>query len=61
MGEKAFDEPFVTSSIVIKELEHIKTSKNKTEDLRFKARQLVRLFDTYTNYEVITRHSNMKE
>ena len=55
LGEKAFEEPFVTSSIVLNELENIKTSKNKTEDIRFAARKLVRLFDTNSNYEIIVR------
>lgn len=54
LKEKAFEEPFVTSSIVINELENIKVNKNKTEDLRFSARQLVRLFNTHSNYEIVT-------
>lgn len=53
LQEKAFEEPFVTSGVVINELEHIKTSKNKTEDVRFAARKLARLFDTHSNYQIV--------
>ncbi|MEG1562273.1 MAG: PhoH family protein [Bacteroides sp.] len=53
LQETAFKHPFITSSIVLNELEHIKTSKNKTEQLRFSARNLVRLFDENTDYEIV--------
>lgn len=42
------------SSESIKELEHIKTSKNKTEDLRYAARKAVRFLDKNPNkYHVV--------
>jgi len=45
---------FYTSSIVLEELEHIKTSKNKTEDLRYKARCVSRfLMNNSDKYECI--------
>ena len=53
IGEVAFKEPFATSSVVINELENIKTSKNKSEDVRYMARKLVRCFNTYDNYKII--------
>lgn len=60
MQEKAFEAPFVISSLTIQELEHIKTSKNKTEDLRFSARNLVRLLKKYDNYKVIIYTSDLE-
>ena len=45
---------FYTSSVVLQELEHIKTSKNKTEDLRYKARCVSRfLRDNNEKYECV--------
>jgi PhoH-like ATPase len=45
---------FYTSSVVLEELEHIKTSKNKTEDLRYKARCVSRfLRDNDEKYECV--------
>jgi len=45
---------FYTSSIVLQELEHIKTSRNKTEDLRYKARCVSRfLRDNDEKYECV--------
>lgn len=53
MQDKAFESPFTISSITVQELEHIKVSKNKTEDIRFSARNLVRLLKTNDNYKVV--------
>ena len=45
---------FYTSSVVLNELENIKTSKNKTEDVRYKARCVSRfLRDNDNKYECI--------
>ena len=45
---------FYTSTIVLEELENIKTSKNKTEDLRYKARCVSRfLRDNIEKYECV--------
>lgn len=41
--DKIFDEPFVISYISIAELEHIKISSNKDENLKCRARQITRL------------------
>ena len=52
LGEKAFEEDFYISSTTLQELEHIKTSNNKTEALRYKARKITHLLneniDKYT-------------
>lgn len=53
MQEKAFESTLIISSITVQELENIKTSKNKTEDVRFSARNLVRLLKTYDDYKVV--------
>lgn len=42
---------FYTSNIVLEELENIKTSGKKTEDLRYKARQVSRYLRNSDNYE----------
>ena len=61
-------EPFVISSVTLEELENIKTSKNKTEETRYKARKVVHLLDenrdkyevviyTDSNAEILNRYS----
>lgn len=56
LGAKLFEneEKFYLSTTSLHELEHIKTSKNKDEETRYKARKLVHLLDENPNkYEVI--------
>ena len=49
-----FDEEFFISSITLHELEHIKTSRNKDEHIRYAARKLTRLLDeNYNMYHVV--------
>ena len=60
MQEKAFYEPFMISSVTIQELEHIKTSKNKTEDIRCSARNLVRLLKNNSNYKVVIHTTDIE-
>lgn len=44
LGEKVFnDEVFYISDVTLLELEHIKTSKNKDENVKYKARRMTRL------------------
>lgn len=56
-GESLFEEgkpKFKVSSITFKELERIKTAANKDADVKYSARLLLHLFDTYPNrYEVV--------
>ena len=53
-NDDLFDERFYISSTSLHELENIKTSKNKTEDVRYKARKLSHLLDEhYNDYDVI--------
>lgn len=52
-NDDLFAERFYVSSISLHELENIKTSKNKTEDVRYKARKLSHLLDEHCNdYDV---------
>lgn len=39
---RELDEPIAISSVTIQELNNIKENKNKTEDIRFKAREAAR-------------------
>lgn len=43
LGEQAFTDNFVISDVTLRELEDIKTSGRKTEEIRYKARQATRL------------------
>lgn len=53
-NDDLFVERFYISSISLHELENIKTSKNKTEDIRYKARKLSHLLDEhYNDYDVV--------
>ena len=49
-GESLFEqdkEPFLVSSITLKELERIKTASNKDADIKYSARLLLHLFEEY--------------
>ena len=53
-NDDLFAERFYISSISLHELENIKISKNKTEDVRYKARKLSHLLDEHCNdYDVV--------
>ncbi len=55
--EKAFEdsEIFGVSSVTLQEIESIKTSSNKDENIKFKARKLIKLLDkNYEKYKVFT-------
>ena len=53
-NDNLFAERFYVSSTSLHELEHIKTSKNKIEDVRYKARKLSHLLDEhYNDYDVV--------
>ena len=62
LQQKAFEEHFLISSITLTELESIKTSGIKTEELRWSARQILHLLDENSNcYSIITYDSNKDE
>lgn len=54
LQEEVFEEKFLCSIKTFDELEHIKTSKNKDEETRYKARKITHLLDENNNmYEAI--------
>lgn len=53
LGEKAFGEKFIISSITLEELEHIKTSAHKDNDTKLAARDVTRRLASNGNYKVI--------
>lgn len=53
-NENLFDESFYISSVSLHELEHIKTSKTKSDEVRYNAKKLTRILDEhYNDYDVI--------
>lgn len=53
LQRKIFEEKFIISSITLNELESIKTSKTKDEEVRWAARQVLRLLaDNEDKYEI---------
>ena len=55
LQEEVFEEKFLCSIKTFDELEHIKTSKNKDEETRYKARKITHLLDENNNmYEAVT-------
>lgn len=59
-NDNLFAERFYVSSISLHELEHIKTSKTKTEDIRYRARKLSHLLDEhYNDYDVVVYNSEI--
>lgn len=60
--EDVLAEPFAISSVTLEELENIKTSKNKTEETRYKARKVVHLLDENRDkYEVVIYRDEIAE
>ena len=54
LQEEVLGEKFAISSVTLEELENIKTAKNKTEEIRYKARKIVHILDeNRDNYEVV--------
>ena len=58
LQQKAFNSYFYISSITLTELENIKTSKNKDDEIKWKARQVLHLLQKNSdNYKVIAYNS----
>ena len=49
LGEKAFSEKFAIADITLRELESIKTNRNKDEEVKHKARKVAHLLDEYSD------------
>ena len=59
LQEDAFEEKFMCSIKTFEELEHIKTSKNKDEETRYKARKVTHLLDENDGmYEAVVVNYN---
>ena len=62
LQEEVLAEPFVISSVTLEELENIKTSKNKTEEVRYKARKVVHILDENRDkYQVVIHNDDSFE
>lgn len=62
LDEEQIEEKFVISSITLKELEEIKTSNRKTEDIKYKVRKLTNwLSNNRAKYDVIIYTMQMLE
>ena len=59
LGEKAFSEKFAIADITLRELESIKTNRNKDEEVKHKARKISRLLDEH--YDLVKVISVDKE
>lgn len=62
LQSKIFEDEFVLSSTTLHELEHIKTSRNKGEEVKYNARKVIHLLDTYSDkYDVVTFTTDVDE
>ena len=62
LQSKIFEDDFALSSTTLHELEHIKTSRNKDEEVKYNARKVIHLLDTYSDkYEVVTFTTDVDE
>ena len=62
LQSKILDDDFALSSTTLHELEHIKTSRNKDEEVKYNARKVIHLLDTYSDkYDVVTFTTDVDE
>ena len=57
LGEKAFSEKFAIADITLRELESIKTNRNKDEEVKHKARKISRFLDEHYDLVKVIRVS----
>lgn len=54
LQDKIFEEKFILSSVTLQELENIKVSRNKEENVKYNARKILHLLDKYQDeYDVV--------
>ena len=54
LQDKIFEEYFIISSVTLQELEHIKVSRNKDDQVKYEARKALHLLDDNSDkYEVV--------
>ena len=62
LGERVFDEEFCISQITLIEIENIKVSSQKDNEIKYKSRKIAKLLDkNYGTYEVVTFDNNIKQ
>ena len=62
LQSKIFEDDFALSSTTLHELEHIKTNRNKDEEVKYNARKVIHLLDTYSDkYDVVTFTTDVDE
>lgn len=62
LQKEAFKEPFVISQKTLEEVENIKTSGKKDNEVKYKARQIAHLLDEhFGEFEVIANNQDVKE
>lgn len=62
LQSKIFEDDFALSSTTLYEIENIKTSRNKDEEVKYNARKVIHLLDTYSDkYEVVTFTTDVDE
>ena len=62
LQEEVLGEKFAISSVTLEELENIKTAKNKTEEIRYKARKIVHILDENRDkYEVVVYNKKIEQ
>lgn len=62
LQEKIFEDKFALSSTTLHELEHIKTSKNKDEEIKYNARKAIHLLDKRSDeYDVVVFTTEIDE
>lgn len=61
LQDKVLDETFYISSITLQELENIKTSRNKDDEVKYKARKVLHMLnDNHENYHVFIYNADVE-
>lgn len=61
LQDKVLDETFYISSITLQELENIKTSRNKDDEVKYKARKVLHILnDNHDNYHVFIYNADVE-
>ena len=62
LQEEVLKEKFVISSVTLEELENIKTIKNKTEEIRYKARKIIHILnENQDKYNVVIYNKEIEQ
>lgn len=62
LQELVFQEEFIMSQITFQEIENIKSSRNKDEEIKYKARNISKLLkENYGKYKIVLYHIGVKQ